>query len=546
LSRCFAITAALAALVGTSSAVAAPPIDQPERSARAVGPVVHARPADDARVILAGLRRATAAGRLTGAEAARYRMTVARTRAVLRLLPGSRYETLARVLNLVRRQAGAFNAPRALTLFAMLEQNRRFFALRGVPPHKSDFEGDGGVVYRAGWGYGLNFHPLANAVALNAHLLAGRDRQAGALARALAARLVPRRQGAVLEYLFPYNGGRPPWTSGMAQAVLAQAFARASERLNDPALAAAARRAYRSIPAHVFQVSGHPWVRLYSFNSLVVLNAQLQAVLSIADYARRVGDEEATGLSDRLLASSKTLFPRFDTGYWSRYALGWEAPLEYHLYHIDLLTWLHGRTGDSFWAQARQRFIRYRREPPAFRPGPPRPVLYPWPADGFRDETKITFWVSKVSSVTLRVGGDVRSIRAPGGGWYSLVWRPGRRAPGTYRPTVTAVDLAGNRGSASLRPLTIAVDREPPTVTASVERRRLSWRAVDRTTPWITLTLALERAGETRTVPLGRRPHAGALTLPLPPGNWNAVLVAADSSGNRARVELGVVPAAPG
>jgi hypothetical protein len=178
-----------------------------------------------------------------------------------------------------------------------------------------------------------------------------------------------------------------------------------------------------------------------------------------------------------------------------------------------------------------------------FRPGRPGPTLYPWPADGFRDEARIAVWVSKVSTVTVQVAGYRRVFYAPSGGWYSVAWRPGRRPPGIYRPAVSAVDLAGNRGQARLGGITVDVDREPPALTARVVRRRLTWRAVDRATPWVRMSVAFERAGRRRVVSLGRQRLTGSLTLPIPRGRWHAVLVASDSSGNRTRVDLGVVPA---
>ncbi|MDQ3859675.1 MAG: D-glucuronyl C5-epimerase family protein [Actinomycetota bacterium] len=529
------------ALAGVPHAAAQPA--DPEETTLRTAAVVRARPIRDARAIVAGLRRAVAAGRLTRADAAHYRLIVGRARAVLTLLPGVRYATLARVLALVRLQARAYNRPRALTLFRMLERNTTYLSTRGVPPHRTDVYGADGVVYRSWGSYGLQFHPLANAGALTSHLAARHDRRAAALAHALAARLVPRRRGAVLEYLFPYGGGTPPWTSGMAQAALAHGLALAARRFGDPSLREAARRAYRAISGRlVFRVSTGPWIRLYSFNDLVVLNAQLQAALSIARYAEATDDVSAAALAVRLRRAARALFHRFDTGYWSRYALGSEAPLRYHLYHIYLLDRLWIRTGDPFWREARDRFDRYRREAPVLRGGRSVPTLYPWPDDGFRDEARIAVWVSKVSTVTVRVARDRRTFAAPAGGWYSVAWRPGRRAPGIYRPVASAVDLAGNRGQVQLHPITIAVDRDPPSVTTSVVRRRLTWRAVDAGTPWLRMIVRLERAGRRRSLLLGRQPLAGSLTLRIPRGRWHAVLVASDSSGNRVRVGLGVVP----
>ena len=541
-----AVLAALAALFPAVPAGATPPGPLPPLVAKApVAPLVHARPGDDAAAIRRGLTRAVAGGRLSGAESREYRAIVTRAVGVLGNVSGSRRTVLARVLNLVRRQAGAFTRPRALALFSMLDENTRYLARRGLPPNETDVVGRGGVVYRVGWGYGLQFHPLGNVAALNAHLYANRTRQARALASALAARAVPNaRGGAVWEYYFPYGGGSPPWTSGMAQALGAQAFARSGERLNAPDLFAVARRAYAAIPGRLVRsVSTGPWVRLYSFNGMVVLNAQLQSFLSIRDYSRIVNDGGAEAFASRLETSSRGLLPRFDTGYWSNYTPGSEAPVKYHRYHVELLHFMAARTGLDLWAKARDRFARYTREPPVFKLGNATPAFYPWPKDGFRDQTRLTFWLSKISSVAVTVGGRRYGLGTRRHGWHTFAWGPGRTAARTYQPTVSAVDLAGNRGGAKLRPITVAVDRTAPAVTASVQGRRLAWRASDPTTPWLRMWVVVTRGDERRRLELGRRRLSGSLILAVPRGTWQGVLFVADTSGNRTRVPLGPVPA---
>lgn len=425
----------------------------------------------------------------------------------------------------------------------MLDENRRYLGRRGLPANETDVRGRGGILYRVGWGYGLQFHPLGNAIELNRKLTYGTKRAAADHASALAARLVPKSRGAEWEYYFPYGGGSAPWSSGMAQAVGAQALARAAPILIAPDFLIPARRAYSSIPGRLVRdVGPGPWIKLYSFSSLVVLNANLQGVLSIRNYGKIAHHPEARALADRLEASARALFPRFDTGYWTKYSLGNESPLEYHLYHVQLAKRLTETPGD-FWDQAHKRFARYTREPPKFKSAWAAGLkLYPWPADGWRDEARLVFWVSKVSSAAVRIGGKTFWLRVPGKGWYGVVWRPGRRRAGMVRPLISAVDLAGNRGSARLAPIEIAVDREPPAVTARVEGRRVIWRAVDPGTPWLRLTLVFERAGVRKTQMLGKRGLSGQSRMAVPRGQWQAVLFARDSSGNRSRVELGQVP----
>jgi hypothetical protein len=502
-----------------------------------------ASPTTDARAINTGLSRAVASGRITHKEAAAHRARLRNARSAIARLSGGREATLARVLHLVAMQAGGFSRPRALALFGMLQANTAYLLRHPVPRDGRDVIGPDGVLYRAGWGYGLQFHPLGNVTELNMLLIEEKRRKALRMARSLARRLVPRTSGAVLEYYFPYAGGRPPWTSGMAQAVAAQAFARTGRRLGVPSYFVPARRAYLAVPRLTRSIDVGTWVRHYSFSNMVVLNSQLQTSISLVNYGQIVLDPHAVGMGDRLEDAGRAALGRFDTGAWTNYTPGNEAPLKYHVFHVKLAKRLAKSTNLDFWANAYSRFNRYSHESPRFTSGPPVPTLYPWPADGFRDATRIRFFLSKISTnVRVRVGGATWSLGQEPRGWHSVLWRPGRREARVYTPSVTAVDLAGNRGTAYLRGIRIAVDRTPPVVTAHVEGRVLHWTAVDATTPWVKLRVRLERNGVVHVLELGRRPLSGSVTLRIPRGRHQARLAVFDSSGNRTRVPLGAVP----
>ena len=515
----------LAALAALLAVAAAPPAAADVRS--------------DAAAIRTGLTRAVEAGRLSRAEAGRYRLTLRRARSVLTLLPYTRGREVAGVIHDVARQAPRYNRPRSVALFSMLQANADFLAVHPVPEPGSDIVAADGVVYRLFPGHGFQFHPLGNFGALNSHVSGGRKDEAARLALSLVGRAVARGRSLLWEYYFPFGGGRPPWTSGMAQAVAAQALARTAARLGDPGLVSAARRAYRAIPGRLLlELGAGPWIRHYSFSRLVVLNAHLQSLLSLATYGDLTRDSAGAALAASFERSARRMFPRFDTGYWSLYALGVVSPLDYHEYVVRLLNNLERRTGDRFWAEKAARFERYLTEPPLVRLTRRPAPLYPVPAEGFRDAAKLRVWVSKPSSVALYVGGR-RFAWSTRGGRRTWVWYPGGRAPGRYPVVVRAVDLAGNRMSARLATVEIRRDRQPPELWAEIARRTLRWRAVDRGTPWLRLTLVLERPKARKVVALGVRPLSGTLRLAAPGLRWEATLVASDSSGNRARVALG-------
>jgi hypothetical protein len=509
--------------------------------ALAAAPPAFASWASDARAISLGISRAVERGKLTPAEARGYRSEVRATRAALPRLYWTNAINLGAVLHDVAGQARRLNRPRALVLFSELRLNRRRLTHQGMPASGVDVLDSDGVLYRAFPGQGIRFHPLGNFGRLSWLVAQKRLSAARRLADALVARGVRRAPRArVWEYTFPYGGGRPPWTSGMAQAAAAGHLARASDLLGDRRLLAVAGRAFRAVPGRLtLSISAGPWVRLYSFSRLLVLNAQLQSALSIDAYARRSGNLEARRFAARLRASSSRLLPSFDTGYWSLYSPGNESPLSYHLYVIDLLRRLWQRTGQELWLTTATAFERYTHEPPILRGGPKRRLIYPWPVDGFKDGTMISFWLSKKSTVTFRLPGLRHTMYVPKGR-YRIQWKPVGVAPGTYHPTLTAFDLAGNKARVKLAPVTVAVDREPPLVEeAALRGRLLSWRAVDRATPWVKLAVRLARPGRQVWIRLGPRPHEGSARLERRRSRWEATLFASDSSGNRTRVRLG-------
>ena len=169
-----------------------------------------------------------------------------------------------------------------------------------------DLAGDDGAVYRWFWSHGYVFHPLANFAKLNSTRPRGDlDGDRGARGRTARRGRCPSAAKLLWEYEFPFASGGAPWTSGMAQAVAAQALARAGDLLSDPALLDAADAAYAAVPGLLSPSSpAKPWVALYSFDRTPVLNAQLQAALSVGDYAAISGEPSAEAFANRLTAAA--------------------------------------------------------------------------------------------------------------------------------------------------------------------------------------------------------------------------------------------------
>ena len=420
LVRTLALAAAtLAIALTTAGAVAASPLTSLERHA------------------LQRLNRAPADATTKAAA----RAEVARAAHLIRTLPNGRgYHVLVALQEAASFQ-GALTQPRVLALYGALQANDDYFGRHWAPPDKTDITGTDGVVYRYFGGHCFRFHPLADFGALNARASAGDVEGTRRLADALVERGVYQRSGGVgWEYDFRFNGGQAPWLSGMAQAVAAQALARAATIVPDeaPTYFRAAAAAFRAIPGRLLTTVGAgPWIRLYSFSSLPVLNAQLQATISLQAYAAATGDTQAGALAARMENAAAAALPRFDTGYWSYYALPREpSPPDYHHFVAQLLAKL--AAADPRFAGEAVRFASYEKQPPAFQL-----------ANAGVGEVR--FWLSKPATVVATTAAGPTKRLALLDGWHTLTWRPTRS--GVFPVHLTASDWNGIRSELDTLPI---------------------------------------------------------------------------------------------
>ena len=197
---------------------------------------------------------------------------------------------------------------------------------------------DDGLVFRYYAGAGWQFQPLLSFAHLNQLLWSGPSPAAERLLGALLSR--SRRQGDALywDYHFAY-GGPPSWTSGFVQAIAAEALAWASHVLEKPSLLTPARAAFNGLrQTLLLPVDGGLWIREYGFTGQVILNSQLQSLLSLESYARVVATPEAKRLVGNLYRTTLRLLPRFDLGCHSLYQLGGPvADHHYQDYQVALL-----------------------------------------------------------------------------------------------------------------------------------------------------------------------------------------------------------------
>src|SRR5262249_17374702 len=147
-----------------------------------------------------------------------YRAAVSRALYDIKRLPKGRGQVIASQLSQVRTMWQSYTSPRALALFSQLEFNLEYLETHIIPPGRTHVFGDEGVAYPWFDGQGLEFHPLAAFGKLNAAAASQDPESTQILAEALVSRGVPKQGKLLWEYAFRFGSGKPPWTSGMAQA----------------------------------------------------------------------------------------------------------------------------------------------------------------------------------------------------------------------------------------------------------------------------------------------------------------------------------------
>ncbi|MEJ7797074.1 MAG: D-glucuronyl C5-epimerase family protein [Solirubrobacteraceae bacterium] len=437
------------------------------------------------RTVRVELARMLAAGAIDRATHDAQRSTYAGARRRHRKLRGARRAALGAVLrNLDETTArGDLTVSRLPALFETVARNRQWWSNGPLLSNgrRVSFQGSP-LVWQYYAGEGLQIQWLGTFGKANA-LWKSRthDDDLRTLLDAALGLAAQRAGGIAFEYLFDFDGGRPPWVSGLAQATGIQALSRAAVRLAEPRYFEAARAAlgvFRAAPPGGVRVStplGAHYL-IYSFApQLRVLNAFTQAVNGLHDFALLANDTEGRAMFAAGEAQLRAELPAYDTGSWSRYSLRREADLSYHKLARDFLRNLCMRleedaarvpaaaptTGGATPAAAppavapadpaqycatAQRFTGYLRRPPVVtlvsrraRAGKPA---------GLRLE------LSKPAHVKLAVRRGRRTVTVLAArlasGRHTLVWARPRTATG-YEVMLRATDLAGNVGSTTGR-----------------------------------------------------------------------------------------------
>jgi hypothetical protein len=162
----------------------------------------------------------------------------------------------------------------------------------------------------------------------------------------------------------------PPWSSSISQGTAVQALGRASKRLDDPALRDFATRAlglFEQPPPTGVRVddANGAFYLIYTFApDLRVLNAHLQAVIGLFDFAKLTNDPRAQALYVAGESEARAIVPSYDTGSWSLYSQSRESDLSYHRLVTTFLRNLCRRTDVAVYCDTAQRFRDYEHQPP--------------------------------------------------------------------------------------------------------------------------------------------------------------------------------------
>jgi heparosan-N-sulfate-glucuronate 5-epimerase len=204
---------------------------------------------------------------------------------------------------------------------------------------------------------------------------AARERFVG-LCAAIEERGEPRSDGLrwPMRVEVPKYGLAQGWSSALAQGQAASAFVRAYLLAGDDHYAELARRAIEPFLAPettdlVVQTASGPILEeAPSKPSSHVLNGWMSALWGLWDVQLGLGDEGARTAFDAGIGCLQAMLPKYDTGWWTRYALYPHAlpdlakPI-YHRFHVTQLRVYHRLTGDGTFQETAARWDAYDRAP---------------------------------------------------------------------------------------------------------------------------------------------------------------------------------------
>jgi hypothetical protein len=419
-----------------------------------------AKPRADRRAVYSALKRALRSKRISAASYRRWRGRYVRAIRTYRHLRGARAKQLGYVIDSVEALAlGNMLSPtRMPAAFVGLDRNRRYWSSLPFPAPRDEVSFKGSeVLYVYFPGEGLQLHPLATFKKAN-NMHGACERGEASCDRPGLRRLLDEMESLAVqrssrfiawEYGFHFDGGTPPWISGMADATGIQAYGRAADLLGDPHYFEVARRAlgaFETLPPLGVRTTGFAGgvhYLQYSFAPrLYIFNAFLQSLIGLHDFGRIARDERATELYEEAEPEAREEIPFSDVGDWSRYSYrGPEANRDYHELLREFLASMCTRRLGELYCEYADKYRGYQVDPPQ--------LTYTGPEQTTAKQlTAIRFEVSKLSAVEAKVyrGGKLVFDRLATfrRGTGAFAWRP--RGPGLFTVRLGAKELRTGLG----------------------------------------------------------------------------------------------------
>lgn len=406
------------------------------------------------------LNRLAAANRIVPEQATAWRADYDAAQATLKKLHGTRLHELKAVVQNVNVMARRhqFAPSRLPAVFMTLRRNRDWWAAKPLaragqrtsfPPSQLVWQYYPGQGWQIQW---LATFGKANAL----WSFGGKDDELRRLLDESLTYAAQRAGGIAFEYLFKFDGGDPPWVSGLAQGTGLSALSRGAIRLGSNRYFESAREAlgiFKTKPPQGIRRTLSTGVHYLQYSyapKLRIENGFVQALNGLHDFATLANDDEGRKLFEEGDRQLRHELPLFDTGAWSIYSRpGNESNLGYHKVLRDFLQGLcdrltkAGSPSPARYCHTAQRFTKDLTTPPKIA------LKLPHGKPHAKARITLRFTLDKVSTVTItatRKGKVVFSItRHLGHGRHSVRITPSEAGALTIR--AGAVDLAGNPGS---------------------------------------------------------------------------------------------------
>jgi hypothetical protein len=260
---------------------------------------------------------------------------------------------------------GQITAGRLPILLLTLQNNAQYWKTGKelVYPDRVQFQGSE-LVWEYYPGYGLQFQPQGTFGEADSYYTYGKApyTQLQQVMAELLPLAVKRAGGIAWEYYFNWEGGQPPWVSAMAQATGIEALTNAYLATGNHAFLNDAHQALPLLetkPPEGVAVKTSLGTRYlqYSFTpGTDIINAFLQTLLGLYDYAQTSSDPTAVSLYNAGNRQAQAELQSFVIGGWSLYQPGQADNLNYHELVTGFLQLLCQKTTITAYCGTYQKF----------------------------------------------------------------------------------------------------------------------------------------------------------------------------------------------